>query len=90
MLLATSLLVVLSAVDLVTTNAILHRGGYEANAIADAFLDRGWLPLVKLAACAALVVAVVRQRRVASWVVPITWAAVGAYTMVVLLNLSQL
>lgn len=84
------LLLVLNALDVLTTGVILHRhGGVEANPLSAWLLAHGLL-LVTKAALVSVVgfLAWLAARR--PWLLRALWAVTGAYVLVVASNAAQL
>jgi hypothetical protein len=83
-----ALLLALNGADLLTTHALLARGGVELNPVGRVLISHGALGQAKLAVpIAAGLLLVVRPRR---WITNALWYIAGIYTAVIGIHLAQL
>lgn len=83
-----ALLLALNAADLLTTHALLSKGGVELNPVGRVLISHGALGLAKLAVpIAAGLLLVVRPRR---WITNALWYIAGIYSAVIAIHLAQL
>lgn len=80
-------LIVMNAADLVTTRLLLDVGGRETNPIANHFLERGTLPVVKVGLAGVigvlLLIAPLRRRAESVlWIVSVAYFAVLCFHLV--------
>ena len=88
-LVALGLLVVLNALDILTTEAFLRAGVKEGNPIAVAAVEGGWMIYVKAVLLLGLGVRFARRRPTLGSTC-VAWFVVGIYCMVVYVNLMVL
>lgn len=87
------LLVLLNALDVLTTYIALHHGAVEGNPVTRSIIDHGfgWVIFWKALVLLVLAIGIIRiqsQRPLATLVA--VWTVVGAYLMVVMINFSTL
>lgn len=80
-------IVVLSVLDVITTDAAMRAGAVEGNPLARWLMDRGALLTVKLAVCIVLAWIAYRARlRDAVFTASVTWFVGGVYAATVVSN----
>ena len=89
LLVAAAFLLAFQVADVLSTHAVLHRGGVELNPLAKVLLVAGWLLIAKMAIGLGLFGRFARLDHPSVPLVCTTWAVVGMYFAVALGNFLE-